>query len=120
MQAGLSQSVLVSSGSPSRHMSCCPRASTASPGTSGTFWENLEEHMGNPFVHVELNTSDVDKAKKFYGQLFAWKFEDVAMGPSGQYTMIKPGEGTGGGMLKHPMPGEPSMWLAYVLVEDVA
>jgi hypothetical protein len=39
--------------------------------TSGTFWENLEEHMGNPFVHVELNTSDVDKAKKFYGQLFA-------------------------------------------------
>ena len=47
--------------------------------------------MGNPFVHVELNTGDVDKAKKFYGQLFAWKFEDVAMGPSGQYTMIKPG-----------------------------
>jgi predicted enzyme related to lactoylglutathione lyase len=76
--------------------------------------------MGNPFVHVELHTSDIDKAKKFYGQLFAWKFEDVAMGPSGQYTMIKPGEGTGGGMLKHPMPGEPSMWLAYVVVEDVA
>jgi Predicted enzyme related to lactoylglutathione lyase len=70
--------------------------------------------MGNPFVHVELNTSDVDKAKKFYGQLFAWKFEDVAMGPSGHYTMIKPGEGTGGGILKHPMPGEPSTWLAYV------
>ena len=71
--------------------------------------------MGNPFVHVELNTSDVDKAKKFYGQLFAWQFEDVAMGPSGHYTMIKPGEGTGGGMLKHPMPGEPSTWLAYVV-----
>ena len=75
--------------------------------------------MGNPFVHVELNTSDVNKAKKFYGQLFTWQFEDVAMGPSGHYTMIKPGAGTGGGMLKHPMPGEPSIWLAYVEVEDV-
>ena len=22
--------------------------------------------MANPFVHIELNTNDVDKAKKFY------------------------------------------------------
>jgi predicted enzyme related to lactoylglutathione lyase len=42
------------------------------------------------------------------------------MGPSGQYTLIKPGTGTGGGILKHPMPGEPSFWLAYVEVEDIA
>jgi uncharacterized protein len=76
--------------------------------------------MGNPFVHVELNTTDVDKAKKFYGQLFDWKLEDVDMGPSGIYTLIKPGEGTGGGILKHPMPGAPSTWLAYVLVDDIA
>ena len=76
--------------------------------------------MGNPFVHVELNTTDVDKAKKFYGQLFDWKLEDVAMGISRQYTMIMPGTGTGGGILQHPMPGEPSTWLAYVLVDDIA
>ncbi len=75
--------------------------------------------MANPFVHVELNTTDVDKAKKFYGRLFDWQMEDVAMGPSSQYTMIKTG-GTGGGILKHPMPGEPSTWLAYVEVEDIA
>jgi len=76
--------------------------------------------MGNPFVHVELNTTDVSKAKKFYEQLFAWQLEDVPMGPSGNYTMIKPGTGTGGGILKHPMPGEPSTWLAYVYVEDIS
>jgi uncharacterized protein len=76
--------------------------------------------MANPFVHVELNTTDLDKAKKFYGQLFDWKLEDVEMGPTGRYTMIKPGQGTGGGMLKHPVPGEPSAWLAYVEVDDVA
>jgi uncharacterized protein len=75
--------------------------------------------MGNPFVHVELNTTDVDKAKKFYGQLFDWELEDVKMGPSGTYTMIKPGKGTGGGMLKHPMPEAPTIWLAYVEVDDV-
>jgi predicted enzyme related to lactoylglutathione lyase len=85
--------------------------------------------MGNPFVHVELNTTDVDKAKKFYGQLFDWKLEDVSMGAGGppgllaskgSYTMIKPGKGTGGGMLKQAVPGAPSSWLAYVAVEDLA
>jgi predicted enzyme related to lactoylglutathione lyase len=75
-------------------------------------------HMPNPFVHVELNTTDVDKAKAFYGSLFDWTLQDVPMGDSA-YTMIQPGKGTGGGMLKHPMPGAPSAWLAYVEVSDV-
>ena len=35
--------------------------------------------MGNPFVHVELNTTDVAKAKAFYGKLFDWKLEDAPM-----------------------------------------
>ncbi|MFZ0016764.1 MAG: hypothetical protein WAL10_05455, partial [Acetobacteraceae bacterium] len=35
------------------------------------------------------------------------------------YTMIDVGDGTGGGMMKHPMPGAPSMWLPYVLVDDI-
>jgi predicted enzyme related to lactoylglutathione lyase len=34
--------------------------------------------------------------------------------------MIGVGEGTGGGMMKHPVPGAPSSWLAYVGVDDVA
>jgi uncharacterized protein len=79
----------------------------------------MEEAMANPFVHVELNTQDLPKAKDFYGKLFNWQLDDVDMGPAGTYTVIKPGEGTGGGMMKHPMPGAPSMWLAYVLVDDI-
>lgn len=75
--------------------------------------------MANPFVHVELNTTDLNQAKAFYGKLFDWTLEDVPM-PGMTYTMIKVGEGTGGGMLKHPIPGAPSAWLAYVLVDDVA
>jgi predicted enzyme related to lactoylglutathione lyase len=75
--------------------------------------------MANPFVHVELNTTDVNKAKSFFGSLFNWELEDVPM-PGGSYTVIKVGEGTGGGIMKHPIPGAPSMWLAYVHVDDIA
>jgi predicted enzyme related to lactoylglutathione lyase len=74
--------------------------------------------MGNPFVHVELMSTDVGKAKSFYGKLFDWTLEDVPLG-DGTYTMIKVGEGTGGGLMKNPMPGSPSSWLAYVLVDDI-
>ena len=74
--------------------------------------------MANPFVHVELNTTDVDKAKAFYGSLFQWKLEDMPMA-DGAYTTIGVGSGTGGGIMKHPMPGAGSAWLPYVLVDDV-
>lgn len=73
--------------------------------------------MANPFVHVELNTQDLGKAKDFYGKLFDWQLEDMAGGMD--YTLIKVGEGTAGGMMKHPMPGAPSFWLAYVGVADI-
>jgi len=39
------------------------------------------------------------------------------MGGGMNYTMIDVGEGTGGGMMKHPMAGAPSAWLAYVSVD---
>ena len=75
--------------------------------------------MANPFVHVELNTTNVPAAKAFYGKLFDWALEDVPM-PDGQYTLIKVGSGTGGGLMQHPVPGAPSAWLAYVAVDDIA
>jgi uncharacterized protein len=74
--------------------------------------------VANPFVHVELNSTDVNKAKAFYGKLFDWKLEEAPM-PGGTYTMIGVGEGTGGGMMKQMIPGAPSSWLAYVGVDDI-
>jgi uncharacterized protein len=76
--------------------------------------------MANPFVHVELSTTDIGKAKSFYQALFTWKLEDMDMGGDVAYTMIGVGEGTGGGMMKHPVPGAPSFWLPYVLVDDIS
>jgi predicted enzyme related to lactoylglutathione lyase len=82
--------------------------------------QNPESVMANPFVHVELATTDLAKAKSFYQAMFDWKLKEMDMGGGMSYTLIDVGEGTGGGMMKHPMPGEPSAWLAYVNVDDVA
>jgi len=79
-----------------------------------------EEKMANPFVHIELNTPDPEKAKTFYAKLFPWQLEDVpnTAVPNGNYTMIRVGNGTGGGIMKQ-VPGGPAGWLAYVEVEDI-
>lgn len=75
--------------------------------------------MGNPFVHVELATTNIDKAKSFYRALFDWQLNDEPMGDGMTYTMIKVGDGTGGGMMKQMIPGAPSAWLPYVVVDDI-
>ena len=76
--------------------------------------------MGNPFVHVELNTTNLSKAKAFYAKLFDWKLQDLpADTPGGEYTMIKVGKGVGGGMMKQMIPGAGSAWMPYVLVKDI-
>lgn len=80
--------------------------------------------MANPFIHVELNTQELAKSKDFYGKLFDWKLEDLPMHSVSDepYTMVGVGKnsgGVGGGIMKHPMPGAPSFWLSYVLVDDI-
>jgi predicted enzyme related to lactoylglutathione lyase len=76
--------------------------------------------MANPFVHVELHTGDLARAKDFYSSLFDWKLEDVPAPPGGMpYTMINVGEGTGGGMFACPEGTEPPRWLSYVGVDDI-
>ncbi len=73
--------------------------------------------MANPFVHIELHTKDVDKSKKFYTGMFDWKLQEF---PGTDYAIINVGEGTGGGIMKNPMPDDQDNWLPYILVDDVA
>jgi len=75
--------------------------------------------MANPFVHVELHTNDLARAKEFYSGLFGWKLQDMPMPGGGSYTMIDVGGGTGGGMMVNQAPGTPPHWMAYVGVDDV-
>lgn len=72
--------------------------------------------MGNPFVHFELNTGDVAAAKKFYGKIFDWSFQDM---PEMNYTMLKATETNGGGITAKAMPEAPTQWLCYVEVDSV-
>jgi predicted enzyme related to lactoylglutathione lyase len=78
--------------------------------------DNEEVFMANPFVHIELQTQDMEKSKKFYTGMFDWKLEEM---PGMDYAIINVGEGTGGGMMKKPMPGIPDNWMPYILVNDV-
>lgn len=72
--------------------------------------------MGNPFVHLDLTTSDPAAAKKFYKSIFDWKFlEFPAMG----WTGIDVGGGVGGGIGGKQDPSSPTAWTAYVDVADV-
>lgn len=74
--------------------------------------------MANPFCHIELQTADPGRAKEFYGKLFRWQLDDRPMG-NHVYTMVKPGEGTNGGIMHKPAPEAPSAWLVYMQVDNV-
>jgi uncharacterized protein len=72
------------------------------------------------FSWTELTTSDRKAARKFYGQLLDWKFEDMDMG-KGTYTVIKVGGQGIGGITDVPpnAQGMPPNWGGYVTVDDV-
>ncbi len=69
------------------------------------------------FVWHDLNTHDVEGAKRFYGELFNWSFEQSGNEP---YHHVKAGAQMIGGIRRKEAnePGPPS-WLGYVLVEAV-
>jgi len=70
------------------------------------------------FVWHDLNTKDLEGSKRFYGELFNWKFGASDNGP---YVHISAGEQMIGGM-RQIGPGEPMppSWLGYIAVDDVA
>ncbi|MEI6862570.1 MAG: VOC family protein [Verrucomicrobiota bacterium] len=79
--------------------------------------------MPNPFVHAELATTSLPKAKALYSKMFAWKLNNI---PSpvrgGKYTMVDVGKikfGSGGGMMPQCIPNAPSAWMPYVEVKDI-
>ncbi len=68
------------------------------------------------FVWHDLNTKDLDGSKKFYGEIFNWKFD----GDAG-YQHIKAGDDMIGGIRPMgPDEHQPTSWLGYIAVDDVA
>jgi predicted enzyme related to lactoylglutathione lyase len=69
------------------------------------------------FVWHDLNTTDVEGAKRFYGEVFNWTFDKS----DGEYTHVKAGDQMIGGIRKlGANEHQPPSWLGYVLVDDVA
>jgi hypothetical protein len=69
----------------------------------------------------ELVTRDVEKAKKFYGEVIGWTFEGMPM-PDGTYWVAKMGDQPVGGLFPIAGPqwdGVPEHWMAYIAVDDV-
>jgi predicted enzyme related to lactoylglutathione lyase len=67
-------------------------------------------------VHIEIPAADVEKAGKFYQDLFGWKIQPI---PEMNYTMWEPPEGPGGGfnpLGEHVKPGDV---LIYVDSADI-
>jgi catechol 2,3-dioxygenase-like lactoylglutathione lyase family enzyme len=72
-------------------------------------------------VHFEIPANDIERAKKFYNDLFGWKIEkwpgtdgsqltSAATGQPMEYWLItttddKGNKALGGGMMKRQMPG---------------
>ncbi|HWZ70704.1 MAG TPA: VOC family protein [Casimicrobiaceae bacterium] len=72
------------------------------------------------FSWYELTTSDTKEARKFYGKLLDWQFQDTDMG-NATYTVINVGgQGVGGITAVPPnAQGMPPAWGGYVTVDDV-
>ncbi len=69
--------------------------------------------MPHTIVHFEIPADDVARARKFYGELFGWTFQEM-----GDYTIIQTGEDSlGGGMMKRQASGQGIT--NYVGVEDI-
>ena len=68
------------------------------------------------FGHVEIPTTNIKKAKKFYGEVFGWTFTDH---PDIRYTILHTGAHPNGGLekvKKMPRKGQVNV---YIEVDDI-
>ncbi|NUP74619.1 MAG: VOC family protein [Sinomonas sp.] len=70
---------------------------------------------------ADLMTSDVEKAKTFYGELFGWTYETGDQEKYGGYTTAwKDGEQVAGLMAKMPDQATmPDVWTIYLSTDDI-
>ena len=94
--------------------------SATAPGPAAGFSLSKEPLLGK-FVWHDLVTDDLDKARRFYGGLLGWKFEQSTHPLGGNYTLIALDGQYVGGMvrLEDPAGADYSRWVPYLSVADV-
>ncbi len=67
---------------------------------------------------VDLMTSDTERSREFYCQLFGWSAEDPAEEFGGYFSFTKDGVRVAGGMASQPGSGVPDVWSVYLATDD--
>ena len=67
---------------------------------------------------VELFTSDPDKSRPFYGQLFGWTSEEAGEEYGGYINFLKDGAPIAGCMRNDGQAGMPDVWTVYLASDD--
>lgn len=67
---------------------------------------------------IELFTSDVEKGRAFYHELFGWTSDDPAPELGGYFTFYKDGVRVAGGMHNDGQSGAPDLWSVYLASDD--
>ncbi|WP_026555873.1 VOC family protein [Arthrobacter sp. 35W] len=69
---------------------------------------------------IDLMTSDPEKTKDFYGQLFGWTYETGDEEKYGGYVVASKDGATVAGLMKNdPQSGYPDVWSTYLRVDDI-
>ncbi|HYZ69774.1 MAG TPA: VOC family protein [Mycobacterium sp.] len=68
---------------------------------------------------IDLATSDVDRAKAFYGSVFGWTFEDAGPEYGGYVNAAKGGQPVAGLMYNDPQYNSPDGWTSYLHTADI-
>jgi predicted enzyme related to lactoylglutathione lyase len=76
----------------------------------------VEHYPEGTFCWIDLGTEDAPAAKRFYGGLFGWEFDDLPTGEQGTYSICRlDGKAVAGLYDRAERPG----WGSYIKVEDV-
>ncbi len=70
------------------------------------------------FSWSDLQTDDLERAKRFYGDLLGWSYEDLPIGDGSVYSMAKVQGHSVAGLGERQDKSIPPHWNCYVTVED--
>ena len=68
------------------------------------------------WCHIEIPVEDPEAAKKFYGDVFGWTFQDM---PEMDYTFYFTAEGHPGGGFVKQGEGIPPQMVNYIATDDI-
>jgi predicted enzyme related to lactoylglutathione lyase len=69
---------------------------------------------------IDLMTSDTQRSREFYGELFGWDAEEPNEEFGGYFNFRKDGVRVAGCMQGQPGAGQPDIWSVYLTTDDAA